>query len=104
MAAKIETCQTHYARRNLPTVFKLFPFARPSGLDRVLAAKEYRREAETSVQVCSLADLAWPDEGEVRCWEQPDVAWLEAYVQMSGMARRDETLPKYYVQILPQLG
>jgi len=86
---KISMCEERYALRGLPTVFKMLPFAHPAGLDPILHTRGYRREAETSVQVCDIRLLDLPVEEEVRCWPGPDAEWLEARAVCGG-GREDE--------------
>lgn len=81
---KIRMCEERYALQGLPTVFKMLPFARPGGLDRTLHTRGYRKEAETSVQVCDIERLDLPVEEEVMCWSEPDAEWLEAQDSCRG--------------------
>lgn len=81
---KVGMCEERYAMRGLPTVFKMLPFARPAGLDRILHTRGYRKEAETSVQVCHIRLLDLPVEEEVKCWSAPEVEWLEAQASCCG--------------------
>lgn len=105
VAPKVAACRAHYARRGLPTVFKMLSFARSEPLDAYLAAEGYHREAETSVQTRALDKIAVPTKGEVRIWDQPDLVWLEAYVRMNGVDGGDRVwLEEILDHIVPEVG
>jgi N-acetylglutamate synthase len=86
---KIEKCEQSYGRKGMPSVFKMLPFARPAGLDRILDGTGYRREAETSVQTCALAGLRATCKHRVLTWEWPAEPWLEIYAGFSGLSPED---------------
>ena len=50
---QVVDCRKEYARRGLPTVFKVLSFAESTDLDELFAVDVYLRAAETSVQVCA---------------------------------------------------
>ena len=54
----ISACEALYRARGLPVIFKITPASQPAGLDELLAARGYRLEAPTSVQLLSLAQTA----------------------------------------------
>jgi GNAT superfamily N-acetyltransferase len=94
---RIAYCEALYAHHlRQPAVFKMTGAALPKELDDVLAARGYRREAETSVQTLDLA--SWRRMGAagapipegMRVVIRPDVTveWLTAYSEMSGTAMR----------------
>lgn len=58
--AKIAHCERIYAERELPTLFRLTPFAEPPGLDRALEARGYRAFDPTLVQAFVLDGVAIP--------------------------------------------
>lgn len=55
--AKIDHCETVYAARALPALFRMTPFARPPGLDAALERRGYVVFDPTLVQVLSLARI-----------------------------------------------
>jgi GNAT superfamily N-acetyltransferase len=65
LARKIAHCEAVYARHGLPLLFRVTPFAQPSGLDDALAAHGYVAFDETLVQSLALeappATAASPD-------------------------------------------
>ena len=54
LTEKIEFCEHLYREQNLDAVFKLTSASCPGNLDDVLAAKGYRKESPTSVQLLEL--------------------------------------------------
>jgi N-acetylglutamate synthase len=51
---KINQCESFYASKNRPTVFKMTDSVYPPDLDTILADKGYRKEAETYIYTLSL--------------------------------------------------
>ncbi len=86
---KVEVCRENYARRGLPTVFKMLPFAQAETLDQILEASGFESEAETSVQTCALYSLCELAAGEAREVEVPPSQWLEGYARLSAVAADD---------------
>ena len=102
---KVELCREYYARRGLPAAFKMLSFAESTGLDALLAAEGYRREAETSVQVCVLGDGVKPSGVELKIADRPDATWLEAYVRMNNVAAANRMhLQDILHHIVPVVG
>lgn len=102
--------EAHFARRGLPTVFKLTPAAEPAGLDAALAARGYAEDARTSVQLLDLGALA-PTEpgGTVTCPSSVEVAealtddWLAAVGVLAAIpARHQPTLRRMLGLLAPQ--
>ena len=71
---QVVDCRKEYARRGLPTVFKVLSFAESTDLDELFAADAYLRAAETSVQVCAQNDIAESGVCESAVWDHPDPA------------------------------
>jgi len=86
---KIRACETLYRGRGLRTVFKLTAASRPRGLDELLAAADYRREAETSVQTAAPAAGGTPTD-EVTLRGELDSEWLAALCALNAYD------PKHY--------
>lgn len=80
---KIQACESSYASKQLPTIFKLTPSSQPSGLDHYLEEKGYRADGQTSVQALSLTDIAAPTLQTVQIYEECSDEWLEAFCRLS---------------------
>ncbi len=82
---KLELCETFYRERDQKVVFKMTQAATPEGLDDALAARGYRVDSPTSVQVLQL------DNGLPAPERTADLAgglsplWLDEYVRLSGV-------------------
>jgi GNAT superfamily N-acetyltransferase len=80
---KIGVCHRLYSGQGLRTVFKLTREVYPLDLDSVLDRNGYAREAETSVQIMPLHELAIKDYGPVRIVTYMDDHWIEAFFRMT---------------------
>lgn len=75
---KIEVCEHAYAKRGLPTIFRLTPFSEPAGLDAALEIRGYQSVDRTLVMTRSLGDEGnLPSSDGIRCVSQD--AWLDAF-------------------------
>lgn len=98
----IAACERHYSSKQLPTIFKLTPFAKPAGLDSLLAQKGYDLHADTCVQVASLSKLEPPAirtaQLEAACTEE----WLNAFCLLSGKDEKEKgTMSQTLRKIIP---
>src|SRR5215218_969574 len=82
-ADKIATCESLFARRGLPCIFRLTSFGAPSGLDALLDERGFRLFDRSLVLHRHLARFESPGSSlEVRHSERE--TWLESYVALSG--------------------
>jgi GNAT superfamily N-acetyltransferase len=85
LRARVEVCEAIYARRGLPSIFRLTSFGVPNGLDDLLADRGYRVFDRTLVLGRSLADsMASAERPDVRA--TPLDEWLDRYVEFNGAA------------------
>ncbi len=92
---KIAHCEAQYAKRGLPTIFRLTSFSRPRELDRVLAEAGYR-ELDRSLVLRASLDRP-PDRTlhDVRCVSAD--AWFAAF---DLLRTPDRTLRRVHRQIV----
>lgn len=76
-ADKIATCEAHYVRHGLPTIFRLPSIAPAPELDGLLAARGYGRLDKTSVRVASLKTAPVTEDGAIEIAAVPTAEWLE---------------------------
>lgn len=84
-ADKIATCEAHYARFGLPTVFRLPSIAPAPGLDDLLAARGYDRLDKTSVRVARLGRAGGAIDSAVGLAAVPSQEWLDAHRNWHGL-------------------
>ena len=100
---KIEACESSYASKQLPPIFKLTPSSQPAGLDFYLAKKGYRADGRTSVQALSLTDVAVPASQTVRMYEACTDEWLEAFCRLSEKSGSEkQTMSQTLRKIIPR--
>jgi len=83
---KIKVCEELYARRGLPAVYKLTPFAQPAHLDGLLEKMGYAMSDTISVQTLDLdrvTEEPWNRSAEIS--ESFTADWLDAYGALSGV-------------------
>lgn len=105
---KIAACEAAYAAQGLPTVFKMTPIAQPGTLDGQLAARGYRKEALTSVQVLEDIGAAGrmephPQVEAVSLDPVVSESWLADYVALNGVkAGHVPAMRRLLENILPE--
>jgi ribosomal protein S18 acetylase RimI-like enzyme len=105
LAPKVARCEAAYARRGLPTVFKLTAATAPPELDAFLGERGYRREAESIVQLADLGDLASERDAAVAVDEELPEEWLDALCRAGGSAgRHAATMRAMFGAIEPPTG
>lgn len=85
---KIATCERMYGEQNLPVVFKMTSAASPPGLDDVLAARGYRAEAHTSLQVLDLNAWSGTPPDDFCFATELANEWLTVFCALSGTLER----------------
>ena len=100
---KIRACEEIYQSKELDVVFKLTASAQSENLDKVLAAKGYKADSHTSVQVMEL-------DGVNKAPAQPALLtedlheWLPAYCKLSNIGgHREPTLKQLLHNVVPVL-
>lgn len=77
LETKITFCETHYAIRGQPTIFKMTPTSQPTDLDAALAARGYTFASPTLMQTRKLTS---GEQNGVLCGDsQLSDAWFTAY-------------------------
>jgi len=98
---KIQACEEIYRSKELDVVFKLTPSAQPEKLDLVLAAKGYKADSHTSVQLLELdgVDKA-PTQSALLTEDYDD--WLLAFCKLSnGGGHREPMLKQLLHNVVP---
>ena len=80
---KIAHCETFYAERGLPPIFRLAPFSQPEKLDSVLAAAGYTTLDPTLVMTSVLGRTPEDDDTGVRLTAPAE--WLSAFEHLRGL-------------------
>ncbi|MEZ4669566.1 MAG: GNAT family N-acetyltransferase [Anaerolineae bacterium] len=89
VAEKVAYCESMYAVRKQPTVFKMTPFSQPGSLDEYLARHDYRKETGASVQVVDLDNLARAEGGaRVTLSTSASEVWLSSYFRLNNLQER----------------
>jgi len=100
--AKILNCERLYGEKKLNVIFKMTQASQPDGLDDILAARGYRAEWPTSVQLLHMMD--WPHvpmQGVTLCESLTD-EWFAATCTLGGIdGRRQATLWQMLANIVP---
>ena len=74
---KIQACADHYARQNLPLIFKMTDAVEPADLNAILERAGFASTARTSVQVCGLDGLPSGDPRAITCHDHPTSQWID---------------------------
>ncbi len=99
---KVSACEEVYRRKRLNVVFKMTEAAHPAGLDDLLAARGYRVDSPTSVQVADLVHMDGGSDPPAELTADAGEEWLTAFCRMNaidpqrmGVLRRmlDNTVP-----------
>lgn len=86
--SKVAYCESMYAVRKQPTVFKMTSQSEPRELDALLEARGYRQEPGASVQLLALDRLDKPNEGRVTLSANANEQWLNAYFKLNNVQDR----------------
>ena len=84
---KVEVCEKLYQEKDLPTIFRLMPFAQPPGLDSVLEGRRYRVVDPTLVLYLDLQGPGLPDPDlppRLAVRSEGLDEWLEAFCRLRG--------------------
>ncbi len=98
---KIQACEEIYQGKGLDVVFKMTASAQPEKLDKVLAAKGYKADSHTSVQVSELdgVDKA-PAQSALLTEDLHE--WLPAFCKLSNIGgHREPTLKQLLHNVVP---
>jgi ribosomal protein S18 acetylase RimI-like enzyme len=96
---KIAFCEALYAARGLATTVKLTAESHPEGLETLLAARGYCREAETLVMTRPLD--APPAVDDVTLLDAPTPRWLDAYASATGQSSAHDALHAAILDAIP---
>jgi len=100
---KITYCESLYAVRKQPTVYKMTSLAQPRDLDDMLARSGYREEPGASVQLLALDALDKPNQGRVTLAADANEQWLGAYFRLNNVQERYMPTMRHMLQhIAPQ--
>lgn len=100
---KIAYCESMYAVRKQPTVFKMTTVSEPHDLDSQLLKQGYREEPGASVQLLSLDALDKPNEGRVTLSADANDQWLNAYFRLNNVQERYMPVMRHMLEhIAPQ--
>jgi N-acetylglutamate synthase len=85
---KITLCEAIYAHKGITPCFKITGAVFPENLDTVLAARQYIRDAPTSVKTMSLSDFDRPmhRESRIHGWLSED--WLQDFARLNTVPHR----------------
>ena len=101
---KIHMCETFYARKNRPTIFKMTDAVYPPDLDIILAENEYEKEAETYVYTLSLEGQGKLND-QVRIDTDLSEAWVNHFAELNQIpAEHKQTLEQMLPMIPSQCG
>ncbi len=101
--SKIKYCESMYAVRKQPTVYKMTSLSEPRELDKQLAQLGYREEPGASVQVVPLNHLEIPHQGRVTLSADANEQWLNAYFRLNNVQERYMPVMRHMIQhIAPQ--
>ncbi|MCA9910248.1 MAG: GNAT family N-acetyltransferase [Anaerolineae bacterium] len=89
--AKIEGCETSYARNGLPTIFKLTSTPAHQQIDALLEARGYAHESGASVQIHDLTGMPTPP-GQAVFQTTISAEWLAAFFRLNQVAAENQTL------------
>lgn len=100
---KIAYCESLYAVRKQPTVYKMTSLADPHDLDDILGRSGYREEPGASVQMLALDALNRPNEGRVTLAADANDQWLNAYFRLNNVQEKYmPTMRQMLLHIAPQ--
>ncbi|MDQ0111754.1 GNAT family N-acetyltransferase [Paenibacillus harenae] len=90
---KINQCETLYNGLQAPTVFKVTPFARPAGLDGILADLNYKLVDPTSVKTVVLDNMELPSYSDAEIILETDLSelWLDAVAVFNRLTEEQKS-------------
>jgi len=98
---KVQACEEIYQSKGLDVVFKMTASAQPDNLDQALAAKGYKADSRTSVQVLELNSVDKAASQAALLTEDVD-EWLPAFCRLSKVSQRHEpTLKQLLHNLVP---
>jgi ribosomal protein S18 acetylase RimI-like enzyme len=83
---KIPICEETFSDHNLPCVFKVTPIGEEMGLDVLLEARGYEKQATTHVQVLTLDAASDSTDDEIEVLDDVDDAWMKEYAHLKRMS------------------
>jgi ribosomal protein S18 acetylase RimI-like enzyme len=99
---KIDFCESFYRVLGLPTVFKMTAAGTPADLDSRLAAHDYRRDSQTSVQVLDLKAGKYEIPAEIEVTSKDSETWHAAFARMNNVSPERRTTHEHILRaILP---
>lgn len=100
---KLAFCERVYREQKLNPVFKLTSAACPANLDENLAAKGYRKDALTSVQVLALETVKARTAHGTEFQENLSDEWLDGFCGMSAVSKTHrQALQRILLNIIPR--
>lgn len=87
---KIQVCEQAYQGKKLDVVFKMTAAAQPENLDRVLEAKGYKADSDTSVQILELDNANESPAQSALMTEELSEEWLSAFCRLSQVCHERE--------------
>lgn len=101
---KIHMCESFYARKNHPTIYKMTDAVYPPDLDAILADQDYRKEAETYVYTMSLIGRGNASD-RVRIDTDLSATWINHFAELNQISDQHKTtLQQMLPLILTQCG
>jgi len=97
---KIHMCETFYARKNRPTVFKMTDAVYPSDLDTILAENEYRKEAETYVYTMSLSGKGHLA-GNAHIDTELSATWVNHFAELNQIPDQHKQTLRQMLALIP---
>jgi len=97
---KVSECERVYARKNLPTIFKMTPCSCPEFLDGVLEQQGYASIGHSSVQVLELSGVKEPSTETIRVDERITDKWLDNFCHIAGLSETHKNTAKMMLSTL----
>jgi len=92
---QINRCEEMYRAQGQPVVFKITPFAEPSGLDARLEELGYERIDHTLVKTASIDELPESRYGDGFQWDtELTDEWLAAVVRLQGLSGKGQDVTR----------
>jgi N-acetylglutamate synthase len=103
LEGKIAFCESLYREQKLDVVYKLTSATCPETLDDILAAKGYKKDSPTNVQILELGSSDPKMAPEAQIQESLSDPWLDSFCRMNGVdKRRRDSLQRILVNIIPR--
>jgi ribosomal protein S18 acetylase RimI-like enzyme len=91
---KIKRCQEVYSSKNLTTIFRITPLARPENLDEILKASGFEKKDISCVQVKDLEVFQPQPISTIRFWTKFSQEWLENFAYLREIPLEEQELLK----------